>query len=123
MAKKITKKENFEKIMGVVAEYPELVEFCQHEIELLNKKNSKGNSKVAKENKVIAEMLKEQLEIIGRPVTITELMQNSQVVKDYVCENGRPLSNQKITSIFNKLIDSNEVVRTRDKRNSLFSLV
>lgn len=120
---KLTKRENFEKIMEVVKDYPELIEFCNHEIELLNKKNSRVNEKTLKENADIADMVKEQLEILGKPVTITELMQQSEIIKNYVCENGRPLSNQKLSSIMNKLVDNKELAKTIDKRKSYFSLV
>ena len=120
---KLTKRENFEKIMEVVKDYPELIEFCNHEIELLNKKNSRVNEKTLKENADIADMVKEQLEILGKPVTITELMQQSEIIKNYVCENGKPLSNQKLPSIMNKLVENKELAKTIDKRKSYFSII
>ena len=41
--KKVTKREYFAQLREVVADNPELVAFIDHEVELLNKKNS-GNS-------------------------------------------------------------------------------
>lgn len=124
MAKNPTKRENFVKAIEVVKDtHPELAEFFAHEIELLDKKNSRTKSKSNRENEVLAEMLKEQLKTIGRPVTITELMQESVLVRDYICENGRPLTNQKITSIFSKLIDTDEIVKTTEKRKSYYRVV
>ena len=39
---KMTKREMFEMIKGVCANDTRIVEFCEHEIELLNRKSSKS---------------------------------------------------------------------------------
>lgn len=123
-AKKVTKREYFAQLREVVADNPELVAFIDHEVELLNKKNS-GNSqtKTQKENAVIAEMLVEELAKAGKPITITDLMNESEVIQNYVLENGNRLTNQKISAIFKQLGEANRIVKVTDKKKSYFSVV
>ena len=45
MEKKMTKKEMFTLIATLNASNQEIVDFCNHEIELLEKKKSNGNAK------------------------------------------------------------------------------
>lgn len=122
-AKKVTKREYFAQLREVVADNPELVAFIDHEVELLNKKNS-GNSqtKTQKENAVIAEMLVEELAKAGKPITITDLMNESEVIQNYVLENGNRLTNQKISAIFKQLGEANRIVKVTDKKKSYFSV-
>ncbi len=122
--KKLTKKDYFAQLREVVKDRPELVEFIDHEVELLTRKNS-GNSqtKTQKENEVVSKMLVTELEKIGKPITITDLMSTSEVVKGYVLENGNHLTNQKISAIFKQLVDNNRLVKVTDKKKSYFSIV
>lgn len=122
-AKKVTKREYFAQLREVVADNPELVAFIDHEVELLNKKNS-GNSqtKTQKENAVIAEMLVGELAKAGKPITITDLMNESEVIQNYVLENGNRLTNQKISAIFKQLGEANRIVKVTDKKKSYFSV-
>lgn len=122
-AKKVTKKEYFAQLREAVADNPELVAFIDHEVELLNKKNS-GNSqtKTQKENAVIAEMLVEELAKAGKPITITDLMNESEAIQNYVLENGNRLTNQKISAIFKQLGEANRIVKVTDKKKSYFSV-
>lgn len=121
--KKVTKREYFAQLREVVADNPELVAFIDHEVELLNKKNS-GNSqtKTQKENAVIAEMLVEELAKAGKPITITDLMNESEAIQNYVLENGNRLTNQKISAIFKQLGEANRIVKVTDKKKSYFSV-
>lgn len=122
-AKKVTKREYFAQLREAVADNPELVAFIDHEVELLNKKNS-GNSqtKTQKENAVIAEMLVGELAKAGKPITITDLMNESEVIQNYVLENGNRLTNQKISAIFKQLGEANRIVKVTDKKKSYFSV-
>lgn len=123
MEKKLTKKEMFEKIKGVCAGNSEIVDFCNHEIELLSRKNSKsGATKTQKENEIVANMLIEELAKISDPITITDLMNTSEIVKNYTLENGNNLTNQKISAIFKQLVESNKIVKVVDKKKSYFSI-
>lgn len=123
MEKKLTKNDMFEIIKGVCADRPEIVAFCEHEQELLARKNSKGGAtKTQKENQVVAKMLLEELAKIGKPITITDLIATSETVKNYTLENGNGLTNQKISAIFKQLVDAKEIVRVTDKKKAYFSI-
>lgn len=123
MEKRLTKKDYFEMIKGVCADRTDIVDFCNHEIELLSRKNSKsGATKTQKENEIVANMLVEELAKIGKPITITDLMNTSETVKNYTLENGNNLTNQKISAIFKQLVESNKIVKVVDKKKSYFSI-
>ena len=118
--KKVTKKEMFMELVAVIqkagVEKESLyVEFLKHEIELLDKKaQAKSTAETAKqkENNAIIEKIFEALEAIGRPVTISEL----QAEKTEFAE----LSNQKISALMKKLVDSEKVTRIMDKKKAYF---
>lgn len=117
MEKKITKRERFMQLLAIsqVSENAELVEFINHEIELLNKKaENKGNSKIQKENEVIKVNLLNALAEVNAPVTISEL----QKVNEYVSQ----FSNQKISALFKQLEKENLIVRTVEKGKAYFTV-
>lgn len=123
MEKRLTKKDYFEMIKGVCADRTDIIDFCNHEIELLSRKNSKtGATKTQKENEIVANMLVEELTKVGKPITITDLMNTSEIVKNYTLENGNNLTNQKISAIFKQLVESNRIVKVVDKKKSYFSI-
>ena len=123
MEKRLTKKDYFEMIKGVCADRTDIVDFCNHEIELLSRKNSKsGATKTQKENEIVANMLVEELAKVGKPITITDLMNTSDTIKNYTLENGNNLTNQKISAIFKQLKDSHKIVKVIDKKKSYFSI-
>ena len=112
---KMTKKEMFEMIKGVCANDTRIVEFCDHEIELLTRKASKSTmTKTQKENEGIMEIIVNALKNLDKAVTITELQGVCAELADY--------SNQKISALLKKLVDSNQVVKTVDKKKSYFSI-
>lgn len=123
MEKRLTKKDYFEMIKGVCADRTDIVDFCNHEIELLSRKNSKsGATKTQKENEIVANMLVEELAKVGKPITITDLMNTSETIKNYTLENGNNLTNQKISAIFKQLVESQKIVKVVDKKKSYFSI-
>ena len=124
MEKRLTKKDYFEMIKGICADRADIVDFCNHEIELLSRKNSKsGATKTQKENEIVANMLVEELAKIGKPITITDLMNTSEIIKGYTLENGNNLTNQKISAIFKQLVESQKIVKVVDKKKSYFSIM
>lgn len=123
MEKRLTKKDYFEMIKGICADRTDIVDFCNHEIELLSRKNSKsGATKTQKENEIVANILVEELAKVGKPITITDLMNTSDIVKNYTLENGNNLTNQKISAIFKQLVESQKIVKVVDKKKSYFSI-
>ena len=113
--KKMTKKDFFKELRGMVADRQDLVDFIDHELELLDRKSSKSaETKTQIENKSIMETILSELTRIARPITISELQNESEILKDY--------SNQKLSALLKKLVDSNQVVKTTDKKKSYFSI-
>ena len=131
MEKKITKREVINKLLkeDLIQSTPMYKNYLEHELELLDRKNasSKG-SKSSEENKTIGKMLLEEMakfENTGKTqYTITELMKSSDIIQNYVCENGKVLSNSKITAIFKSMLESDNspIVNVKNKKNSFYSL-
>ena len=116
MEKRLTKKEYFGIIRGIVEDRQDLVEFIDHELELLNKKSSsKGQTKTQKENEEIKVKIINALTEIARPVTITELQENNEEMAIY--------SNQKLSALLKQLVDTQQVAKVIDKKKSYFSVV
>lgn len=112
---KMTKREMFEMIKGVCANDTRIVEFCEHEIELLNRKSSKNTqTKTQIENESIKVAIVNALNEIGKAVTITELQESNTEMSAY--------SNQKLSALLKQLVESNEVVKTVDKKKSYFTV-
>ena len=119
-AKKITKRENFETLLTLneVVANPQLVEFIKHEISLLDKKAE--NRTVAKtanqaENDNIKEIILQILNDTQAKMTITDLQKYSDRLAGY--------TNQRLSAIVNKLVDTNIVTKTIEKKKSYFSTV
>lgn len=113
--KKLTKKEYFGMIREIVIDNPELVAFIDHEIELVTKKNSSTTpTKLQIENESIMKSIISALTEIARPVTISELQSLNVNMANY--------SNQKLSALLKKLVDNGSVIKTSDKKKSLFSI-
>lgn len=117
--KKVTKKENFNRLLKIEAVKNDsaLVEFIEHELDLLNRKNASDRKLTgnAAEN---VELKKEVLEILSaepnRLFTATEVWKK---MKDW-----EKFSNQRVSSLLRQLIDEGKAVKTKDKKKSLFQL-
>lgn len=113
---KMTKKEMFEMIKGVCANDTRIVEFCEHEIELLNRKSSKSTqTKTQIENENIKGAIVNALTEIAKPVTITEMQELNTEMANY--------SNQKLSALLKQLVENDKkVVKTVDKKKSYFTV-
>lgn len=131
MTNKITKKEFFGMLKAVVegcepANMAELVGFIDHEVELLDKKASSrkaGAGKKAVENNNITAVIVEELRKIGKS-TITDLLKKSEVLANYVTEDGKSLSNQKVSALLKPLYSGENptVIRTIEKKSTFFQV-
>lgn len=93
----------------------DVINFVNHEIELLDRKHSKtSQTKTQKENELIKESIIKALTEIDRPVTITELQNESAEMANY--------SNQKLSALLKQLVQSGIVTKTIDKKKSYFSV-
>lgn len=115
--KKMTKAQKFEMLKNVpaVKENPMLVEFIDHELELLSKKNSADKKPTAQQtaNAGIQTAILENMEV-NRLYTITEIIKSVPECAD--------LTNQRVSALVRQLVDVGKVIRTEDKRKAYFSL-
>lgn len=109
--KKVTKKEYFEILRGIVADNEELIAFIDHEVELLEKRKG-GMTKSQKENEVLVENIYNALAEVGEAVTVT----------DFIAKAGLEFTNQKVSALLKKLVDAGRVVKVTDKKKSYFSI-
>lgn len=112
MANKKTKREFFGEIREIVKENTELVEFIDHELELLNKKTNAKSTKVNTEQVELMDKIVNALNKIGRSVTISELQKENAEMAEY--------SNQKLSAMLKKLVDNKQVTKMIDKKKSYF---
>lgn len=121
--KKITKREMFAQVIAmaegreVTVSAEELVAFAKHEIELLEKKaGTKSKKEVATdaENVRLMEVIAETLAGAENPMTVSEVMGAN-------AELGE-LSNQKVSALMKKLVDTGRVKKGAEKRKSVFSI-
>lgn len=113
--KKLTKKDYFKELKEIVAEIgrTDLVDFIDHEIELLTKKGSKSTpTKTQVENEAIKEEIVATLVELGKYVTITEIQGANLELER--------LSNQKISALLKQLVDTNVVEKVIDKKKAYF---
>ena len=114
--KKITKRERFESLlkMSQVQADPGMVEFINHELELLAKKNSADKKPTAQQtaNEAIKSAIVEAMEA-DRLYTVTEIQKSVEACAD--------LSNQRVSALLRQLKDDGLVVRTEAKRKAYFS--
>ena len=114
--KKITKRDHFNALLNIpaVAENEGLVDFINHEIDLLNRKNSTEKKPTA--TQVANEALKADILACmedGRLYTISEM------IKEFPC--CADLSTPKVSAVIRLLKDDGVVIRTEDKRKAYFS--
>lgn len=112
MANKKTKREFFGEIREIVKENTELVEFIDHELELLDKKTNAKSTKVNTEQVELMGKIVNALNKIGRSVTISELQKENAEMAEY--------SNQKLSAMLKKLVDNKQVTKMIDKKKSYF---
>ena len=118
--KKMTKREMYTKILGFaeIQADPELVKGIQHEIELLDRKNSSDRklSKNAAENvNLKAEILKIMSKEPDRLFTATEIWKQM--------ENWDDLSNQRISALLKQLKEEGKIKKIEEKKKSLFQYI
>lgn len=119
--KKMTKKEMFQVLLAMdcVKERADLVNFIEHEIELLERKN--GGSRKPTVQQVTNEKIKDKiLEILVKPMTATQIM---KAVEPYFPEIA--LTNQRISALLRSLgkDGTGEVEKYAEKRVTYFKKV
>lgn len=124
--KKITKKDMFNAILayeGKVADREDFVEFIEHEIELLDRKNGGNRKPTANQlkNEEIKEVILEKMR--ANPNKLYTATQLAKIAEPIV--NINPLSNQRVSAILRSMNEeggTGEVKRIVDKRVTYFQL-
>ncbi len=121
---KMTKKEKFTKLLSVVelADIMEndrelLVDFINHEINLLNNKTvSKKATKTQEKMAELMEKIKDTLSVLtGEKMTVSEILKKDK----WFYEND--ISSQAATSALKKLCESDSgIYNEKDKKKSLY---
>ena len=115
---KLTKAQKFAMLRAIpaVAENAMLVEFIDHEVELLSKKNSAEKKPTAQQvaNAGIATAIIEGMEP-NRLYTVTEVIKSIPACAD--------LTNQRVSALLRQLVEAGKVKRTEDKRKAYFQVV
>ena len=116
MANKITKREVIGMMMNeeVVKANPTYVAYLENELALLDKKaQNKKATKTQEQNVGIKATILKVLATIGSG-TVTDIQNGNEELST--------LSNQKVSALVRHWVESGEVVRTTDKKKSIFSL-
>ena len=115
--KKITKRERFESLLTLsqVQADPGMVEFINHELELLAKKNSADKKPTAQQvaNEAIKQAIVDGMER-DHYYTITDIQKNVPECAE--------LSNQRVSALVRQMVADGVVTRSEDKRKAYFSL-
>ncbi len=116
MANKITKVQMFNMIKAVagVSENPDMVAFIEHEIELLNKRNSKVKKPTKKQEANIGIM-----DVIYNVLADSDI---SLTIADIRGTNSEleALSSQKVSALLKKMVDSGRISKEYDKKVPMF---
>lgn len=122
MAKEMTKKEKF----GVAIEMAKangnemLVEFFTHEIELLERKKSQGNSKANEKMEQSVELVYNALVKAVVPVSPSELIAKGGL--DILANEFGVVSTQKVSAYLNKLVAVGRVSKFTEKKKTYFKV-
>ena len=111
----MTKREMFAHIASVNASDAEIVDFCNHQIELLDaRKGSKSPTKTQRENEGIMDQIALDLTEFDKPVTVTELIAGGEGLEG--------LTNQTASALLRKMIEAGRVVKPIEGKKAYFSI-
>lgn len=113
MENKITKKDRFNQLLAIkeVSDNKALVEFINHELELLEKKSNGKPTKGQEENDKIKKTILEVFTRIAKKVTITELGKESELTG---------FSNQKLSALCNQMVKDGKLQKVSEKTGTIF---
>ena len=122
----MTKKEMFAEVLAIVKAVDgevfdddkprdELIAGLEHEIELLEKKNTERKpTKTQQENAVFQSLIIEYLTAVDAPQTIKDIQANISELAE--------ASNQKMTHLLTPLVNAGTLVKTYEKKTPFFTI-
>ena len=111
---KMTKRDYFKMAIAETTN-ESLIAFFNHELELLDRKNSSGDKKPTAtqiENDRLKDIIVEFLVNTDKAYTVTDMIK--------ACEDLADLTNQKVSRLANDLVDENKIVKFSEKRKTYF---
>ena len=116
--KRLTKRDHFNALLAIaeVKANPTLVEFINHELDLLEKKNAADKKPTAQQtaNKAICDAILNEMEPNKR-YTITEIIKEVSACAD--------LTNQRVSALVRGLVADGKMERVEEKRKAYFRVV
>lgn len=118
MANKKTKREHYNELRILANGNDELIEFIDHEIELLNRKNSAERKPTANQldNVKIKKIIKEN--IGTNRYTITEMIKTLLSGTEWA-----EITCSRLTAICTQMVEEGDLVRDVDKRKAYYRAV
>lgn len=116
----MTKKEMFTLIATLNASNQAIVDFCNHEIELLDNKKSNGNAKANEKMEKSVELVYNALASVGKAVAVSELIAESDL--SALANESGVVSTQKVSALLKKLVDGGKVEKYTDKKKTYFRI-
>ena len=119
MDKKMTKRDYYNEIIAIATEMErqDLVDFANHEIELLDKKKSSGKGKVNETMDKNIELVYNALAEIGKS-TASELIAKADLSP--LANELNIVSTQKVSAYLNKLVACGRVAKATEKKKTYF---
>lgn len=116
---KLTKKDKYNMLLARVEDSEMLTDFVKHEIELLDRKNSKSATltKAQKDAIAVGEIVRDILAENER-MTVGAILKDERIAS-YVKADGNGVSSQMLTAILSK---SSDFVNVKEKKVSYYSL-
>ena len=116
---KVTKKEMYGRLIEIVEganvqDVEAIVEFLNHEIELVSKKRN-TQTKIQKANVALIEKVYEAIAEADKEVSIAEIYEMVRDVEGITSAN-------KVNALVKKLKDDGRVTRTENKKKAFFSI-
>ncbi len=111
----MTKREMFTMIATINADNSDIVDFCNHEIELLDNKKTGKKSLTAtqKANVGVKDTIVEVLTELAEKVTVSEMLTDERL---------HGFTNQKISALLSQLVKENRVIKTIEGKKAFFSI-
>ena len=146
--RKPTKRDHFNALLAIneVASNPALVEFIEHELDLLNRKNTAERKPTAKqvENADLVAFIEHEIELLDKKNSAERkptakqienegykseilawiepdvLYASADVAKN--CPACAELSPQRVSALLGQLVESGKLTKTTEKRKNFYSL-
>lgn len=111
----MTKREMYANIATLLADNAEVVEFCNREVELLEKRKSskRGLTATQKANLEVKAAIADVLAEAKTPLTVTEILKDGRL-------NG--YTNQKVSALLRLMGNAGEVVKTIEGKKAKFTI-